>query len=181
MIKDETSQILDEIARLHARLPQDDRIPNAYGFTLQKYLDNFSSYAETTADLSDDELDNGIYVDSIQADTQSNLDVILENPSKPESSTLSSASKPTQDDPSLVHQRNIDPYEGGVAPIKPSLIKAMQESNLASPLMDADSVISSSISVESDGKKSSGKFSGSERLSSISTLANSEASSREIL
>ncbi|KAH8774034.1 hypothetical protein BGZ57DRAFT_403504 [Hyaloscypha finlandica] len=52
-IKDDTTQILAEIERLQARLPQDDRIRGGAGFTLQRYLDNLSSYAETSCDLSD--------------------------------------------------------------------------------------------------------------------------------
>ena len=99
LIKDETSQILEEIARLHARLPQDDRVPNAYGFTLQKYLEDLSIYAETNADLSDDELESGAYVDSMKVDIQPDWDFMLESPSRPETPTQSTASKPAQDEP----------------------------------------------------------------------------------
>jgi ankyrin repeat protein len=63
-IKDNTTQILAEIARLQARLPQDDRIWGGAGFTLQRYLDNLSSYAETPCDLSDEESDSGVDVET---------------------------------------------------------------------------------------------------------------------
>jgi hypothetical protein len=63
-IKDDTTQILAEIARLQARLPQDDRIRGGAGFTLQRYLDNLSSYAETSCDLSDKESDSGVDVET---------------------------------------------------------------------------------------------------------------------
>jgi ankyrin repeat protein len=63
-IKDDTTQILAEIARLQARLPQDDRIRGGAGFTLQRYLDNLSSYAETSCDLSDEESDSGVDVET---------------------------------------------------------------------------------------------------------------------
>ena len=63
-IKDDTTQILAEIARLQARLPQDDRIRGGAGFTLQRYLDNLSSYAETSCDLSDEESDSGVDVEA---------------------------------------------------------------------------------------------------------------------
>jgi hypothetical protein len=63
-IKDDTTQILAEIERLQARLPQDDRIRGGAGFTLQRYLDNLSSYAETSCDLSDEESDSGVDVEA---------------------------------------------------------------------------------------------------------------------
>src|SRR5438105_3846648 len=66
-IRDNTTQILAEISRLQARLPQDDRIRGGAGFTLRRYLDNLSSYAETSCDLSDEESDNGVDVEKHQA------------------------------------------------------------------------------------------------------------------
>jgi Fungal N-terminal domain of STAND proteins len=63
-IKDDTTQILAEIAMLQARLPQDDRIQGGAGFTLQRYLNNLSSYAETSCDLSDKESDSGVDVET---------------------------------------------------------------------------------------------------------------------
>ncbi|KAF4624306.1 hypothetical protein G7Y89_g13867 [Cudoniella acicularis] len=55
-IREDTAQILAEIARLQEQLPRDVDRPNASGFMLQRYLDNLTSYAETTFDtLSDGE------------------------------------------------------------------------------------------------------------------------------
>jgi WD40 repeat protein len=52
---------------LQARLPQDDSIRGRAGFTLQRYLDNLSSYAETSCDLSDEESDSGVDTETHQA------------------------------------------------------------------------------------------------------------------
>ncbi|KAH6666665.1 hypothetical protein B0J14DRAFT_705156 [Halenospora varia] len=58
-IKDDTTQILAEIARLQARLPEGGRVQDSNGFALQRYLDNLTSYAESSWDMSDAGSDNG--------------------------------------------------------------------------------------------------------------------------
>jgi WD40 repeat protein len=65
-IKDDTAQILAEIARLQARLPREDETSNSKTFTLQRYLDSLSSYAESSAELSDDEIDSGVGLATIK-------------------------------------------------------------------------------------------------------------------
>jgi hypothetical protein len=45
--------ILAELARLQARLPVEERVRYENGFTLQRYLDNLTSYAESSMDVSD--------------------------------------------------------------------------------------------------------------------------------
>ncbi|PMD29641.1 hypothetical protein L207DRAFT_593211 [Hyaloscypha variabilis F] len=57
-IKEDTTQILAEIARLQARLPEDERLGSANGFALQRYLDNLTSYVESSWEISDMESDH---------------------------------------------------------------------------------------------------------------------------
>jgi hypothetical protein len=55
-IRGDTTQIIQivaEIARLQARLPEEERVSGANGFTMQRYLDNLTSYAESSWDRSD--------------------------------------------------------------------------------------------------------------------------------
>ncbi|EON66103.1 hypothetical protein W97_05346 [Coniosporium apollinis CBS 100218] len=54
-IRDDTALILAEIARLQARLPRDDAQQGSSGLTLQRYLDNLTTYAETVCDDGVDE------------------------------------------------------------------------------------------------------------------------------
>ena len=61
-IKEDTTQILVEIARLQAKLPKNVELQGLEGhglsgFMLQRYLDNLTTYAETTYDTSDGELE----------------------------------------------------------------------------------------------------------------------------
>jgi len=61
-IKEDTTQILVEIARLQAKLPKNAELQgleghDLSGFMLQRYLDNLTTYAETTYDASDGELE----------------------------------------------------------------------------------------------------------------------------
>ena len=61
-IKEDTTQILVEIARLQARLPKNVELQGLEGhglsgFMLQRYLDNLTTYAETTYDASDGEVE----------------------------------------------------------------------------------------------------------------------------
>ena len=61
-IKEDTTQILVEIARLQAKLPKNVELqgPEGHrssGFMLQRYLDNLTTYAETAYDASDEELE----------------------------------------------------------------------------------------------------------------------------
>ena len=61
-IKEDTIQILAEIARLQAQLPKNVELQGLEGhglsgFTLQRYLDNLTTYAETTYDASDGEVE----------------------------------------------------------------------------------------------------------------------------
>ena len=60
-IKEDTTQILAEIARLRAQLPNNVELQGleghgSSGLMLQRYLDNLTTYAETTYDASDGEL-----------------------------------------------------------------------------------------------------------------------------
>jgi len=52
-IREDTSHILAEIARLQEKLPRDGNQRNA-GFMLERYLDNLTSYAETVCDTFSD-------------------------------------------------------------------------------------------------------------------------------
>jgi hypothetical protein len=52
-IKDDNAQILSEILKLQARLPQEGQTFASTGITLQRYLDNLSSYAESSYDTLD--------------------------------------------------------------------------------------------------------------------------------
>lgn len=63
-IKEDTAQILAEIAKLQARLPRDDQPQRTGNFTLLRYLDNMTTYAETVGDVSDNESDSAIDVES---------------------------------------------------------------------------------------------------------------------
>jgi hypothetical protein len=56
-IKQDTAQILAEIARLQEQLPQDANRHNTYGFMLERYLDNLTSYAESVCDTSSDNIE----------------------------------------------------------------------------------------------------------------------------
>ena len=63
-IKEDTVQILAEIAQLQAKLPKNVELQGLEGhgsssFVLQRYLDNLTTYAETTYDASDGELEEG--------------------------------------------------------------------------------------------------------------------------
>jgi hypothetical protein len=51
---------------LQAKLPEDDQVHGGAGFTLQRYLDNLSSYAETSCNLSDIESDSGVHLETSQ-------------------------------------------------------------------------------------------------------------------
>jgi ankyrin repeat protein len=86
-IKDDTTQILAEIARLQTRLSQDDRIRGGAGFALQRYLDNLSSYAETSCDLSDEESESEVSV--VTTLSVSSEEERLEPHSRDESSSYS--------------------------------------------------------------------------------------------
>ena len=60
-IKEDTTQILAEIARLRAQLPNNVELQvleghGSSGLMLQRYLDNLTTYAKTTYDASDGEL-----------------------------------------------------------------------------------------------------------------------------
>ncbi|KID83863.1 WD40/YVTN repeat-like-containing domain protein [Metarhizium guizhouense ARSEF 977] len=66
-IKDNLARVLAEISMLRARLPQDDRTQGEPSFTLQRYLDDLSTYAESCCDLSDEESENKVDVDTHQA------------------------------------------------------------------------------------------------------------------
>lgn len=96
------SQLFAEIALLHARLPQHDRI--------HQWLEDVCTYATTTADENDDDLHSGIHIVTSQVDTQPNYDLMVESPSRPESLTQSIASKPTQVEPSHDPQPKLDPH-----------------------------------------------------------------------
>jgi hypothetical protein len=65
-IKSGNAQVLAEIARLQDRLPvsEDDRLRGEAGFTLQRYLDNLSGYAETSRNLSDTGSDSGVHLET---------------------------------------------------------------------------------------------------------------------
>jgi len=61
-IKEDTTQILVEIARLQAKLPENVGLQGldghgSSGFMLQRYLNNLTTYAETAYDSSDGELE----------------------------------------------------------------------------------------------------------------------------
>lgn len=61
-IKEDTTQILAEIAQLQAKLPKNVELQvleghGSSGFMLQRYLDNLTTYAETAYDASDGELE----------------------------------------------------------------------------------------------------------------------------
>lgn len=56
VIKEDTAHIIAEIARLQVRLPEGERAGGTgHGFALQRYLDNLTSYAESSWEMSDDE------------------------------------------------------------------------------------------------------------------------------
>ncbi|KPA35411.1 chitin synthase a [Fusarium langsethiae] len=50
-IKDDTTQILEEIAKLQARLPETTAAPNNY--VLQKFLEDMATYTGTTLDVDE--------------------------------------------------------------------------------------------------------------------------------
>lgn len=56
-IKEDTAQILAEIARLQEQLPRDAQRDHGSGFMLERYLDNLTSYAETVYDTFSDDTD----------------------------------------------------------------------------------------------------------------------------
>lgn len=61
-IKEDTVEILAEIARLHARLPQTNQAAGSSDIVLERYLDNLTSYAESMADPNKD-IDSALGVD----------------------------------------------------------------------------------------------------------------------
>jgi len=74
-IKSDTAQILAEIACLQARLPEGDQVRGGAGFTLQRYLDSLSSYAETSFDLSDNESDSEIDMEPSRIESDSGIEM----------------------------------------------------------------------------------------------------------
>jgi hypothetical protein len=70
-IKEDTTQILAEIARLQARLPEEERVSSANGFALQRYLDNLTSYAESSWEISDIGSNHSIEVEVPHSSTRS--------------------------------------------------------------------------------------------------------------
>jgi hypothetical protein len=55
-IKEDTAQILAQIARLQEQLPRDAQRNHTSGFMLERYLDNLTSYAETVYDTLSDNI-----------------------------------------------------------------------------------------------------------------------------
>jgi hypothetical protein len=47
-------------------VPKDDRLRGGAGFTLQRHLDNLSSYAEISCNLSDTGSDSGVHLETSQ-------------------------------------------------------------------------------------------------------------------
>ncbi|KAF5133441.1 Vegetative incompatibility protein HET-E-1 [Metarhizium anisopliae] len=85
-IKDDTTHILHilaEISKLQARLPQDDRTQGGSSFTLERYLDDLSTYAQSSCDLSDEELESKVDVDRGKAHEHSLSILIEEEPPGP--------------------------------------------------------------------------------------------------
>jgi Fungal N-terminal domain of STAND proteins len=85
VIKEDNVQILSEIAKLQARLPVERQSSSSTGITLQRYLDNLSSYAESSCDVveaadawekTDDyeDYDNVSEPETVQFSTLSRLD-----------------------------------------------------------------------------------------------------------
>jgi len=79
-IKDDTAQILAEIARLQARLSQDHLVGSGSGFALQRYLDSFTEYAETTYAHSENGSDSGIIIsdDSVSIEKALSIPRVLQ-------------------------------------------------------------------------------------------------------
>ncbi|KAH6675425.1 hypothetical protein B0J14DRAFT_362401 [Halenospora varia] len=88
--KDDTSQILAEIARLQSRLPPEG-VGSGNGFALQRYLDNMSTYAESSAAMSDPESDG-----ESSGDDEKRLDGITEE--EPERTSRSDALESEDDE-----------------------------------------------------------------------------------
>jgi hypothetical protein len=57
-IREDTAQILAEIARLQEKLPRDVDHQNGSRFMLERYLDNLTTYAETVCHTFPDEIDD---------------------------------------------------------------------------------------------------------------------------
>lgn len=93
-IRDDTAQILAEISRLRARLPQDDQIQGGTSFTLQRYLDDLSSYAETCG-FSDEEPESRVDMDTHQAYRPSLSDLLEEEGAEPHARDKSNMYSPT--------------------------------------------------------------------------------------